>query len=60
MRILATFVRKKHSLRWRQPKLSSSFVHDVSKRFAEAALRHPCHYSLQKGMLALTQLVQNI
>lgn len=31
----------KHSLRWRQPKLCSSFVHDVSKRFAEAALRHP-------------------
>lgn len=41
MWILATFVRKKHSLRWRQPKLSSSFVRDVSKRFAEAALRHP-------------------
>lgn len=39
--ILATYVRKKHSLRWRQPKLCSSFVHDVSKHFAEAALRHP-------------------
>lgn len=39
--ILATFVRKKHSLRRRQPKLCSCFVDDVSKRFAEAALRHP-------------------